>query len=288
MHKITVIIPTTGRKQRANSLLRAIDCILNQKSISAVPLLILNGKTYDRELFGKLKTNKDIRFKYIERGSLPNAIYEGRELVDTEFFSFLDDDDIYTMDSLSKKISEFNSDNSLDVVVGNGYKIKSDGIYKVLKYNQRLNNQPLIELTKYNWLASCAALFKTNSVGIDFFDRDFNYYEWTYVAYKLCLSKKIKFIDDITYIVNSTDASRSKSEEYVLAQPLLYLRLTQLSLPNEFRKIIMNNEIKCFHNISNYYLNANMKTKAWKWHFKSLMSFYGFKYWTYTRKLLRI
>jgi hypothetical protein len=286
VHKITVIISTAGRKQRANSLIRAIDCILDQKDVDAVPLIVLNGKMYDKDLFTSLKTNKEIRFTYVEIGSLPNAIYEGRKLVDTEFFSFLDDDDIYTIDSLSKKISEFDTDESLDVVVGNGYKVESHGRYKMLKNNHLLNNQPLTELTKYTWLPSCSPLFKTNSVELNFFDRKFKYYEWTYLAYRLCLSKKIRFIDDITYIVNSTDASLSKSEEYILAEPLLYLKLIQLNLPTEIRRKIREKEINCYHNISNYYLDAEMKRKAWKWHFKSLMSFYGFRYWTYTRKLI--
>ncbi len=208
-------------------------------------------------------------------------------MVDTEFFSYLDDDDIYTINSLSKKISAFDSDNSLDVVVGNGYRLENDGKHITFENNHLLNSQPLIELTKSNWLASCAPLFKTNSVGLDFFDRNFKYYEWTYLAYKLCLSKKIRFINDITYIVNSTDVSLSKSEEYLLAQPHLYLKIIQLGLPNEIRKKIREKEIRCFHNISNYYLNAKIKRKAWKWHFKCLMSFYGLRYWPYTREFLR-
>ena len=286
MPKITVIIPTAGRQQRTISLIKAIDSVLDQKDVDAVPLVVLNGNIYDSDLFSKLKSNKDILLKYIKKGSLPNAIHEGRKMVDTEFFSFLDDDDIYTTNSLALKLIAFNSDKSLDVVVGNGYKVANDGKYKVFSNGCLLNKQPLRELIKYNWLASCSALFKTNSIGFDFFDRNFKHYEWTYIAYQLTLFRKIKFINDITYIVNDTDSSLSKSEEYIITQPHLYQKLKRLSLPEEIYQQIIKKEIQCYHNISNYYLDAKKIKDAWKWHFKSLLSFYGIRYLLYTRKLI--
>lgn len=286
MHKVTVIMPSTGQKHRANSLVRAINSILDQKGVDAIPLVVLNGNKYDKDLRSSIETNKSIRFKYVEKGSLPNAIFEGRQLVDTEFYSFLDDDDIYTPKSLSARVTEFNLDTRFDVVVGNGYKIEGGKKYITYQSNKLLNEHPLIELTKRNWLASCAPLFKTDSIGLNFFNRTFKYYEWTYLAYKLCLSKKIRFIHDITYLVNSTDSSLSKSEEYILARPLLYTKLLELGLPDRIRTKIRKKEIQCYHSISSYYLNAKMRKKAWKWHVKSLKSFYGLKYLPYTKALL--
>lgn len=285
--EVTVIIPTTGLKERKESLYRAIRSVLEQSYGKTIPLVMLNGTVYHKPLLKELRENDKILFKYLKKGSLPNAVFEARKIITTDFFSFLDDDDYYTEDCIEKKISQFKIHKNLDVVVGNGYKVFTDKLKKKMFSNiDIVSKNPMGELTKYNWFGSCSALFKTKSITLDFFDPDFKYYEWTYMAYKLFSKCNIKIIDDITFYINSTENSLSKSEEYILSQPLLFSKLRLLNLPVEISKAIERKKINSYHSLSEHYLKSRSLKKAWIWHLKSLSHSAGWKFLPYTWKLL--
>ena len=61
-YDVTVIIPTTGELRRKTSLMTAINCVLTQKKVKAIPLVVLNGNRYDKALRKQLESMNDIQF----------------------------------------------------------------------------------------------------------------------------------------------------------------------------------------------------------------------------------
>jgi hypothetical protein len=79
--RISVIIPTQAEGSRRERLLRAIECILTQKEVRALPLVVINGGRYDASLRQQLESRTDIRTFYCERASVTEAQAFGVEQV---------------------------------------------------------------------------------------------------------------------------------------------------------------------------------------------------------------
>ena len=102
---ITVVVPTALHSARADSIERAVESILSQSGVRAIPLLVVNGPAYDRDLLRRWQSDPRVRCHYLQTGSLPGAIRHGRSLVETPYFSFLDDDDLYEPNTLQVRVS---------------------------------------------------------------------------------------------------------------------------------------------------------------------------------------
>jgi len=72
--KVSIIIPSAGQKHRRESLFRAIDSILTQRGVKAVPIVVLNGENIDPEIAETLKSRPDIILEHQAEASLPRAI----------------------------------------------------------------------------------------------------------------------------------------------------------------------------------------------------------------------
>ncbi|PID42434.1 MAG: hypothetical protein CSB48_10220 [Proteobacteria bacterium] len=267
--EVTVVIPTTGETVRLNCLENAIGSVCNQSGVMTVPLVMLNGTIYNREIRNRLSTDGRIRFFYEETPSLPNAIHEARKKVNTEYFCYLDDDDVLIEDTVQRRLAPFEADSTLDVVVSNGYKQKLGNGNKKLFFSNIVENRynPMYSLMTGNWLVSCGGLFKTESIGPEYFDRHQKYYEWTYIAYKLAKDKHLYFLDEPTFIVNESDISLSKRENYLIELPIFLNKLLLLESPPEGVKPMLREKIANSHNcLATYYLGKGCYKKALKSH----------------------
>ncbi len=266
--EVTVVIPTAGETARLACLENAIDSICNQSGVKTIPLVMLNGASHTRETWNQLSTDSRIRFFYDERPSLPNAVHEARKKVNTEYFCYLDDDDVLIENTVQRRLFPFEVDSTLDVVVSNGYKKKNGSEAKRHFFSDFTKNQdnPMYSLMTGNWLASCGGLFKTDSIGSDFFDKHQKYYEWTYVAYKLAKDKHLYFLDEPTFVVNESEVSLSKSENYLLELPIFLNKLLLESPPDEIRPILKERIARSHNYLANYYLDSGRFKKALKSH----------------------
>lgn len=250
-------------------------------------MVIINGEQYDPELRARLERDHRIRVHYRTEASFPNAVIEGRRLVETEYYGFLDDDDILLEESVCSRIRRFHQNHSLDVVVGNGYKYDQLGFPNNGEMIRSLEADPFEHLVKFNWLASCGGLYKTDSIGVSYFEDSVMYYEWTYLAFRLALSKKIGFVGEPTYKIFSSAVSLSKTDQSIEGQLGLITKLKRLNVSDRKAKVLLDQFFcQCYHTLSDHYRLRNDSAKAWKYHLRSLSTSYGLRFIPYSRHLL--
>ena len=285
---ITAIIPTTCESSRKHSLRRAILSMVDQVPDSGVILVIANGDRIDESVVRMVEGFPRIRVERLEEANVAKAQQFGRRLVTTEFFCFLDDDDEYLPGAFSTRLNELRADSSADVVVTNGLKSVDNEFRINIEYPELARADPLRALLRENWLASCAAFFRTRSVTPDFFDGRTCFLEWTLLAYKLASSRVIRFIDTPTYRIHSSDDTASNSSDYRQAEPRVLAAIADLDLPHDVRRAIKAKISHAEHSLSTYFLRQDDWKRAVSHHVRSLGSYAGLKFVPYSRKLLRI
>lgn len=266
----SVIIPTMASSRRADLLRRAIRSVTTDQATKAIPIVVANGDDFDPAVLDALEADRSIRFFYREEGDLPKAINFGRRKVETPYFGFLDDDDEYLPGALSARLRPMLADWSVDAVVANGYWIAGDRREEVIPDIDAVTADPVGALMESNWLSSCGGLYRTDSIGIDYFDPNIRYLEWTYLAFRLALEKRLVFVPEATFIVNDTPSSLSKSVEYEGAIPDVLKRILAMDMSARLRRKVRTKLSAALHNRSNYFLRRGEMGKAWRHHARSL------------------
>jgi len=284
--KVTVIIPTLCETSRKDGLLAAIDSIREQQDVQADILVVVNGKRFDPALMNELKARPDIQVKYQEEGSLPKALARGRSEVKTDYFCFLDDDDRLLPHSIALRLNTLEQNQNIDLAVTNGYNLYQQRQEIRVKHGNSINESPLMAMVKGNWLASCGGLFRTSTVSSTYFENLIKYYEWTLIGFRICLERKVAFIDQPTFVINDTPNSLSKSSEFVLSDEKVIELMLQYDIPNEIRKALKQKLTGTLHSISDHLRMSGQIKRAWHYHIKTLLSPGGFIYLPYTRRLL--
>ena len=85
---VSVIIRTLAEGRRRDAIYRALQSIVSQQGVTAIPIVVANGDRFDPTLLEELQARRDLRFHYLELGSLPAAMQQGRAMVDTPFFCY--------------------------------------------------------------------------------------------------------------------------------------------------------------------------------------------------------
>lgn len=283
---VSVILPTTAEASRAACLGRALESVLAQEGVRADPIVVANGPDCDQNLLDALGRRRDIRLVRRREAGLGLAIGAGRALVDASYFSELDDDDLLLPGALSARVARMAAEPEVDVVVTSGY--LRDPRRDVLSVVDiaRCAVDPLRALIDRMWLKPGAALFRTATIPATYFDRMPPYLEWTYLAVLLALERRIAFLDTPTFVYSEdTPRSLSKSREYVLRQPAALQTVLRLPLPSDVKRVLHRKYVAAMHGASVEDLGHGQRIKAWKWHLRSLLHPYGWRYLTYTRHL---
>lgn len=288
---VTVIIASTACTYRKLCLQSALDSVSAQTYKNVSVLLVANGPKVDESLLQELSGKKGINVITSNVGCYPSALLLGRQNINSDYFCFLDDDDLLTPNSIEDRIKEFRLSPYLDLVVGNGERVTENDRIEVIRKEMfsEFDASPVnsLMIPKGNWLASCSGLFKTKSITCDYFEDHAKYAEWSYLAVKLALSRNIKLIANHCYQVNHTENSLSSSDNYLLGLYQYLLKLRQLNTPKRFRKRLQTKITNFEHSLSEHYRSTN-KNKAWCYHLRSLSTLDGFvKYIFYSRKLLK-
>ena len=215
---VTIIIPTLASKARASSLLRAIRSVTTEQEVPALPIVVANGTQFDPDLVEQLKSDRSLRYFYFEEGSIPKALNFARTQVDTEFFGFLDDDDYYYPWAIRERLDTLQADPTADVAVSWGERETPEGRRRSPAAGELDVDDPLRSLMRSNWLASCGGMFRAATISSEYFDPTVPYLEWTYVAFRVALERKIRFVetDRPHFFVADTPGSVSKSLDYIL------------------------------------------------------------------------
>jgi glycosyltransferase involved in cell wall biosynthesis len=284
---VSVIIPTMAAAERACELDRALRSVEAQRGVVAVPIVVVNGQRRDPRIVERLRGSRQLKLVEQEEGVAPKAVAAGRRSVDTEYFCVLDDDDELLPDGLAIKARSLAADPAIDVVVTGGFRRVDDQEEACLPNIEACQPDPLGALMEGNWLASCAALFRTSSFGPETFARLPRYLEWTYLAHVLAIEKRILFKNDPTFRIHAHSArSLSMSRDYVLYQPVMLGMLQKLALPGPMRRVLRRKYRATLHSVSDFELQRRHLRSAWVHHLRSLAGLAGLRYLPYTRRLL--
>lgn len=222
---VSVIIPTLASLEREKFLFRAISSVLLQREVKTIPIVIANGNSFNPDILEKLDKRKDLRFYYLEEASQPKAIQVGRSLVETPFFSILDDDDILFPYALITRLQPMQEKDDTDVVVTSGIIHNNNNITININDFEEISKDPLGNIDK-KWMLTGASLFRTATISSAFFEGMPQYLEWTYMAVRIILGgKKISFLN-IPTVIHFTDHpfSIDISKNAILGRPQAFKR----------------------------------------------------------------
>lgn len=279
---VSVIIPTTAELHRRDSLLRAIDSAATQRGVVAKIVAVVNGSRCAPSLLQDME-KLPLQVVRLREASLPAAIYAGRLSVASQYFSFLDDDDIYLPNALERRLELLNSERA-DFAVSNGINAAGGLVIPDLR---AVEGNPLRALVNRNWLASCGGLYRSESVSAEFFLELVKYMEWTVVGFRLLIAgKKVCFLDDLTFRLSDTEGSASKQRSMeALLNGAAVVDYMSTHAPAEVRAALSWKRASTYHNISSHCLDRGHLSEAWRMHLSSIRMG-GWQYLAYTRHLI--
>jgi glycosyltransferase involved in cell wall biosynthesis len=284
---VSVIIPTTALASRRPVIFRAIDSVLDQTGVSAIPTVIINGPGRDPALTEELVADRRLRVHVVETGSLPNALRVGRYAVDTPYFGELDDDDQLMPGALASRVQALIESDDYDCVVSNGYRRYEGRDTLNIPDIDAVTRNPLDSFWDGNWLLPGSYLCRTDRIAAEVFDDIPGHLECSYLALRLATSYRIKFLESPTVIWNQdTPGSASKSREWILSLAAAHERLLSLDLPASSHRKLLERITSQLHSVSDLYLHEGDWREAWRWHMRSLFRRGGHRYMPYTGRLL--
>lgn len=285
---VSVIMPTKALRERQVLLRRALQSILDQEGVRTVPLIVINGPQQDPDLVRKLQSNNHARVRILDDANLPGALAAGRDMVETEWFAELDDDDTLLPGALAYRVRGLDDDAELDAVVTNGIRRSASGDIVHLDDLPALRRDPLRALLRGNWLLPGSWLCRTRSVGPWLFDGMPAFRECTYLALQFATRCRLQFLERPTVIWHAdTPGSDSKSREYVLAGISAHQRFLELDLPDDVRTSIQRKLPGLQNAIARLHLEDCRLREAWAWHVRSLREPGGWRQLPFTRHFLR-
>ncbi len=254
-----------------------------------MPIVVMNGRHYDDDLFETLKCRDDISFFHLEEPSLPGAINFGRRQVETPFFGFVDDDDLYHPWAVAERLDALRGARAVDAVVSWGER-EIDGGRERVPGNEVWNrDDPLGALLKGCWLASCSGLFRTATVSADYFDPELRHLEWTSVALRLALDRSLLFLESERphFLIADSPGSLSKSSNYLVGMEQALDQLLTLPLPPKVRQGFIRKKMSLRHELAVHFRAEGDLAQAWKHHLRTFYHHQGFRYLPSTIHFLR-
>jgi hypothetical protein len=282
---VSTIIATMAAPERAALVQRAVLSVRRASTLPVVLIVVINGDRGDPALIAWLRAQHDVQLDILAEPSLPKALLRGRELVETPYFSTLDDDDEYLANALDLRLETI-CESGADVVVTNGFRDCSGMMERSYDTLGKVPANPLEELFRTAWLHNGNALYRSDSVGREFFADHHAYAEWTWLAYRLALrGKRIAVLETPTFVYYDTPGSLSKSVACREAYMLLYRRMLDADPPPAVVRHIRRRIQSGWHDLSCYALDQGQRLEALRCHLYSLAAG-GLRYFSFSRRLL--
>jgi len=285
---IDIVVRTLADTGRSKLLFRALDSIQNQAGITVRPIVVVNGQRFDRKVIQALENRQGIKLHYQQKASASLALDAGRRLVTAPYFAFLDDDDALIEGALLKPLTWLVANPQCDVLITNRYIIKEG--HQVIEVTHLTGHasQPALSLLDENWLSPGASFFRTQSIPSALVSVNWDYQEWTHIAFRLCAEKKsLHFMDVPTAIYYDTANSMSKTMEMQeAALKLLQLMRHEHSVDLQVRQRAEHKYRNTLHTLAFSYWKLGRYGRAWCYHLACMRPPHTFKYLLFTRKML--
>lgn len=287
-HLATVVIATTLEAGRKTSIERAIHSVITSSDGLAKPHLIVNGSRVDETLFDHWTKKPEVRVSRLPVGDYLAARRHGRQLVDTPYFGFLDDDDYLLPSALTMRLDVLQNNHNVAAVVSNGQINRSGSSIFSLEQVPRSTSDAFQMLPEMNWFPSAAAgLFRSAIVGIDYFAHEDRHLEWTTLAFRICAAGLvIKFLKEPGFVIEDSPESLSKSSAYQIGLASTLRRILDSDMPTPIRKMWQRKYAGALHDLSDYYLRSGRRWPAIQTHLRALCQPGGLRFLSYTRHLV--
>ena len=284
---IEVIIPTECETKRGPLLLRAIDSVVGQKGVSAVPVVVVNGSRVDPSYLAQLARRPDIRLVQRAEPSLFKARRAGFESGHARFFAILDDDDIFLPGALARRVEALLADDSVDWVVANGIFVTPQGDVPFIPDVEAVRRDPMGTLLDHCWLCSAGNLFRRSAVAPDIFDTTQSM-DLSYIAFRLLAEKKeLRILDESTFRYFDYPDSTSKQHSYNEHAASAIQAMMRLDLPARVRRGLASKYRRAMHDAASHHFVRGEMREAWAAHLRSLAGLPElFRFAAFTRKLL--
>ncbi len=280
-------MPTRGLRVRAPLIRRALDSVLSQEGVRAVPIVVVNGPDRDPEIVAEIARDPRVTVLDVEEPGIPNALRTGRERVQTKWFSALDDDDFYLSGALRKRVEVLARRSDCDTVVTNALARDGDEDILAVQDMKRVEAAPLDALEEGNWLLPGAWMCRSERVGSWLFEGMPKALECTFLAFQFCLACKPVFLDVPTIVWHmDTPGSESKSRTYGIATLAALDRILELPLPPEARRWVRERTTRAMHGHAHRLMHEHELAQAWSWHLQSLRRPGGWRYTPFGLRLL--
>ena len=284
---VTVVIRTTGEAKRIPLLRRSIPSVLSQTDVAVNLVLVVNGTSFDAEFFRRAEDDARISVFYIDKRDSAIATTVGRSLVSGSFFSFIDDDDEFLPNALRSRIAYLLEDPAVDCLATNGYYF-THGTRRNIFPDVRMfhDDYVLPLLCGKNWMASNGATFRTRTVGQQYFENVSQHCEWTLIAFRIALQRRVRFVPDMTFNVYDTPGSSSKGASYVQGVAEMFALMLREEPPARYLPRIKREYTRSLHCACSYArMNGDWET-AWRYYRATLAHRAGWKYLPYAALLL--
>jgi glycosyltransferase involved in cell wall biosynthesis len=289
MHTVSVIVPTRALAGRAALLRRALDSVFAQQGVRVVPIVVINGPGPDPDTVRQLTTDSRLRVVTLPPADydLPAALLAGRNLVDTPWFSELDDDDLLLPTALAERVNAL-EDDAYGAAISNGLRRNAAGDVLHIPDASLVERDPIRALPKHNWLLPGSWLCRTDAVPGWIFEGMPPFLECTYLALRLATHCRVRILAQPGVIWHTdTPIAVTRSREYVMGQVTALQRILQLDMPADVRTAFRTKMSLACHGISDLHLQEGAQGAAWDWHLRSLAQPGGLRYLAFTLKLLR-
>ena len=285
---VTIIVPTRALRERSESLAAAMESILSQDGVRAVPLVVLDRTTGSAEVESALRLDPRIRLLQIDAVDIPAKLRAGRAEVTTPFFGTLDDDDFLLPGGLARRLEVFCRHPDCTVVVSNGYLRLPSGDTVLVPPDANVAADPLRAMVRANWCLPGSWLARTDRVSAALFDGMPRNLENTFLALRFATEHRMQWLDEptVTHVMGSP-AAMSMSREFVLGQADALRRIIRLALPREIRSEYRRRIATAYHAAADHDYYAGHLADAWRWHNASLRSPGGWRYLPFTLHLMR-
>jgi len=253
-----------------------------------IPVVVVNGNRHNEDVIAALRHRHDIRLLLLPQGGFSASLRFGRERVDTPFFCFLDDDDLYFPDALQDRLRTMVRKPHIDVLLTEGLK-EVDGELIPFPIRAHFDQENLFySLMRSNWLASCGGFFRTGSVEPEFFDPDISQLEWTYLAFRLLKHKRVVHVPSPNphFLISDSVDAGSKSQAYLLEGLSVLLKILEHDLLPAERRLVQRKICNGLHTISDFQMRRGHLDHAWRAHVQSLLMTSGYQFFLYSRWLL--
>ena len=214
--QVTVIIPTVADERRGQTIWRAIESAGPRSGVATRVIVVVNGQRFSPKLLAQLRAADGVECTYLEQGSMPPALLVGRNMVTSEFFAFLDDDDEILQDGLKTRCDVLRENPEAAFAISAGWRKTPDAeLPQVSLRASQIEADPLGSLLVENWVATSASgLYRSAAVTAADFRQMPPYLEWTYLGFRLASRLPFRFIDTPTYRRHDLPGTVSKSRAY--------------------------------------------------------------------------